>query len=112
MISRSENRLTRNGSTEARSSGPPRLKSRTPVEGVEDVDARDGEAPLVDRGVVGAELLRVLCEGAAQVADGRHADAEHVGGRLRGVPHEVAVESPALGGEGQLVAGQREMVHP
>src|SRR6187549_1127457 len=32
MISRSENRLTRNGSTDARSSGPPRLKSRTAVE--------------------------------------------------------------------------------
>jgi hypothetical protein len=53
---------------------------------------------------------RVLQEGAAQVADGRHAEAGHVLRRLHGVAHEVAVQRPGVQRAREAVLRQREVV--
>src|SRR5262245_52366839 len=87
MISRSEKRLTRNGSTEARSSGPPRLKSRTAVGWLRMDEASHGAGehgpPIVGRQVPVEHHAHVANEQAAEIRDRQSAarDAHEPVGR-------------------------------
>jgi hypothetical protein len=78
------------------------------------VDAQaafDRQAALVDGLVVALQLLLVLRQAAAYVADRRGTDADHVATAADGVAHEVAVQPPVTGGARHLVFRQREVIH-
>ena len=57
------------------------------------------------------QLLLVLHERAAHIADGGHSEAEHVGAGHHGVAHEIALQAACALGDRQLVGGQGEVVH-
>ena len=82
-----------------------------PIVGVEQVPAFHGEPASFQVGVVRGELLRVLHERARDVTDGRDAETDHIGRRLGGVAHEVAMEPPRRRRTGELVVRQREVIH-
>ena len=70
-----------------------------------------GQSALVQALVVGAELFAALDVGAMHLADGGDAQADHVGGAVDGVAHEVAVQPALAPGLAEFVRGQGEVVH-
>ena len=75
------------------------------------VTARDRQLSRVEHAVVVHEFLFVLHQRAAHVADGRDAEAEHIGASHHGVAHEIALQTALALGDCQFVGGQGEVVH-
>src|SRR3546814_4373669 len=66
---------------------------------------------LVDGELPARQVSRILAEAASDVADRADAQAHQVAVGVGGVAHEVAVQAAARLGLGEVVVGQREMIH-
>ena len=73
--------------------------------------ALSGEAAGLDGLEVGVELALVLHIGVGDEANGREAEAEDIFGLNGRVAHEVAPQAALLLGQGQLIFGERVVIH-
>lgn len=78
---------------------------------IELITAHDGQSAFVDGGIVGIDVAFVLGIGAADFADGRHADGDQIAIRVGRIALEVALEEAFFEGDGEFVVRFGEMIH-